>query len=75
VRKPVLSKKIAAFNAAQVTAPPFDPSEWQRDPLRITFHPAGKDAISYDFVPGSAVLIEDTGDDDAPPASTEAKAQ
>jgi hypothetical protein len=75
VRKPVLSKRIAAFNAAQLTAPPCDPPEWQRDPLRITFHPTGRDAISYDFVPGSAVLVEDTGDDDAPPASTEAKAQ
>ena len=75
VRKPVLTKKIAAFSAAQLTAPPCDPPEWQRDPLRITFHPAGRDAISYDFVPGSAVLVEDTGDDDAPAASNEAKAQ
>jgi hypothetical protein len=28
----------------------------------VTFHPAGKDAVSYDIVPGSAVLIEDSGD-------------
>lgn len=75
VRKPVLSKKIAAFNAAQLTASRCDPAEWERDPLRITFHPAGRDAISYDFVPGSAVLVQDTGDDDAPAASTEAKGQ
>lgn len=75
VRKPVLSKKISAFNAAQLTAPPCDPPEWQRDPLRITFHPAGRDAVSYEFVPGSAVLIEDTGDDESPAAGTEAKAQ
>lgn len=75
VRKPFLSKKIAAFNAAQLTPSRCDPAEWERDPLRITFHPAGRDAISYDFVPGSAVLVQDTGDDDAPAASTEAKGQ
>ncbi len=75
VRKPVLSKKLSAFNAAQLTTPPCDLPEWQRDPLRITFHPAGRDAVSYDFVPGSAVLVEDTGDDDPPAASTGAQAQ
>ena len=63
VRRPVLAKKISAFNAAQMAAPVCDAPEWQHDPLRITFHPAGKDAVSYDFVPGSAVLIEDSGDD------------
>ena len=62
-RKPVLAKKISAFNAAQLTTPACDPPEWQRDPLRITFHPTGRDAVSYDFVPGSAVLVEDSGDD------------
>jgi len=69
VRKPMLAKKISAFNAAQQTPPVCDPPDWQRDPLRITFHPAGRDAVSYDFVPGSAVLVEDTGDDDPPAAA------
>ena len=76
VRKPVLAKKISAFNAAQMTAPVCDAPEWQRDPLRITFHPAGRDAVSYDFVPGSAVLIEDNGDDaDTSTANSGAAAQ
>jgi hypothetical protein len=35
-------------------------TEWQREPLRITFHPAGRDAASFDLVPGSAVLVEDS---------------
>ncbi len=71
VRKPVLAKKISAFNAMQQPSPACDPPEWQRDPLRITFHPAARDAVSYDFVPGSAVLVE-TADDDA---GTDSKAQ
>ncbi len=76
VRKPVLAKKISAFNAAQLTAPACDPPEWQRDPLRITFHPAGRDAISYDFVPGSAVLVEDSGEDaDTSGAGADSRAQ
>jgi len=75
VRKPVLAKKISAFSPAQLTAPPCDAPEWQRDPLRITFHLTGRDAVSYEFIPGSAMLVEDTGDDDAPTTGTEARAQ
>jgi hypothetical protein len=70
-RKPVLAKKLAAFSAdpnAQ-TGPSCAPAEWQRDPLRVTFHPTGRDAASFEIVPGSAVLVEDTADDaDAPAA-------
>jgi hypothetical protein len=79
VRKPALSKKLAAFDATAHADPACTPAEWQRDPLRITFHPAGKDAVSFDFVPGSAVLVEDSGEDAVPgevpappPASTAA---
>jgi hypothetical protein len=62
-RKPVLSKKLAAFERAS-DAPPVCPQpEWQREPLRITFHPAGMDAQSFDLAPGSAVLVEDSTDD------------
>jgi hypothetical protein len=31
--------------------------------MRVTFHPAAKDAVSFDIVPGSAVLVEDGGDE------------
>ncbi len=61
-RKPVLAKKLAAFDAANQPVPVCAPPDWQREPLRITFHPAGKDAVSFDVVPGSAVLVEDTDD-------------
>jgi hypothetical protein len=68
VRKPVLAKKLAAFDAENHPDPECAAPDWQRDPLRITFHPAGKDAVSYNFVPGSVVLVEDSGDDETPDA-------
>ncbi len=66
-RKPVLAKKLAPFDTQEQASPVCAASEWQREPLRVTFHPAGKDAVSFDIVPGSAVLVEDSGDDDETP--------
>jgi hypothetical protein len=63
VRKPVLAKKLSAYDLADHPNPACGLPEWQREPLRITFHPAGRDAASYDLVGGSAVLVED-GDDE-----------
>jgi hypothetical protein len=71
-RKAVLAKKLEAL------APQSHPdlvcavAEWQREPLRITFHPAGTDAVSFDIVPGSAVLVEEAGDE-AETAAADAK--
>ena len=68
-RKAVLKKKLAAFDPESHTAPVCGPAEWQREPLRITFHPGGKDVVSYDIVPGSAVLVEESGDEAETPAA------
>jgi hypothetical protein len=62
-RKPVLAKRLEAFAGDNHADAVCAAAEWQREPLRITFHPAGKDAVSFDLVPGSAVLVEDAGDD------------
>ena len=67
-RKPVLAKKLAAFDAESHADPVCGMPEWQREPLRVTFHPAGKDAVSFEIVPGSAVLVEDAGDEAETPA-------
>ena len=72
-RRPVLAKKLAAFDAGNHPDPVCTPPEWQREPLRITFHPAGKDAVSYDIVPGSAVLVEDADDEEETPDAAPAK--
>jgi hypothetical protein len=71
-RKPVLRMKLEAFDAASHPDIVCAAAEWQREPLRITFHPAGKDAVSFDVVPGSAVLVEDAGDE-AEAAGADAK--
>lgn len=64
-RKPVLSKKLAAFDpeSPQTCATP----EWQREPLRVTFQASGRDAASFDIVAGSAVLVEDSDDEPETP--------
>jgi hypothetical protein len=67
-RKPVLAKKLAAFDPQNHPEPVCDAAEWQREPLRITFHAAGKDAVSFEVVPGSAVLVEDADDEPETPA-------
>jgi hypothetical protein len=72
-RKPVLAKRLAAFDPEKQPVPACALPDWQREPLRITFHPAGTDAVSFEIVPGSAVLVEDTGDDEETPAPGAAK--
>ena len=63
VRKPVLAKKLDALNGGDRTEPVCGSAEWQREPLRATFHPAGIDAVSFDIILGSAVLVEESGDE------------
>lgn len=72
-RKPVLAKKLAAFDPENPSGPACAPPDWQREPLRISFHPTGKDAVSYDIVPGSAVLVEDAGDEEETPEEPPSK--
>jgi hypothetical protein len=63
-RKAVLSKKLATFDAERPPEPVCGAVEWQREPLRVTFHPTGKDAASFDLTPGSAVLVEESDEAD-----------
>jgi len=58
---------LAAFDPEQHPDPVCGAVEWQREPIKATFHPTGRDAVSYEIVPGSAVLVEDSGDDDETP--------
>jgi hypothetical protein len=68
-RKAALAKKLTAFDPENHPNPVCAQAEWQREPLRVTFHPAGRDAISFDIAPGSAVLVEDAGDEPETPAA------
>ena len=69
-RKAVLAKRLTAYDAENHPEPVCGLAEWQREPLKVTFHPTGKDAASFDVIPGSAVLVEEAGDEpEAPEAS------
>jgi hypothetical protein len=72
-RKPVIAKKLAPLADDHPPESVCGTPEWQREPLRITFHPAGQAAADFDLAPGSAVLVEDAGDE--ADASSEAKAK
>ncbi len=67
VRKPLLAKKLGTLDPDVHAEAMCGPVDWQREPLRVTFHPAGKDAASFDVVPGSAALVEDGGDEPETP--------
>jgi hypothetical protein len=68
VRKPLIAKKLDAFDPASHPWPVCALPEWQREPLRITFHPSGKDPASFDVISVSAKLVEDGDEDATPPA-------
>ena len=67
-RKPLLARKLSAFDSESHPEPACSLAEWQREPLRVTFHPTGKETVSFDIVPGSAVLVEEAGDEAETPA-------
>ena len=66
-RKALLAKKLAVFDPESHADPVCGQPVWQREPLCITFHPGGKEAVSFDIAPGSAVLVEESGDDPETP--------
>jgi hypothetical protein len=72
-RKPVLSKKLSEWERENPVTPACAAAEWQRDPLRVIFHPTGHDAASFALAPGSAVLVEDAGDEAEPAQTSPAK--
>jgi hypothetical protein len=72
-RKPVLARKLSGYDPENHPDPVCGQPEWQREPLKVTFHPGGKDAVSFNIVPGSAVLVEDSSDEPETPATPEAK--
>lgn len=63
VRKPVLAKKLASLDSAPQNQPPCSAPQWQREPFQVTFHPAGMDPVTFAIAPGSAMLVEDAGDE------------
>ncbi|HZZ41246.1 MAG TPA: hypothetical protein VFE06_19060 [Acidobacteriaceae bacterium] len=64
-RRPMLAKKLRAWDPADHPSPVCVPAVWQRDPLKVTFQLSGAAAaVSFDLVGASAVLVEDGDDSD-----------
>jgi hypothetical protein len=61
-RRPMLARKLGAWDAADHPSPACAAAVWQRDPLQVRFQATGTGAVSFDLVGTSAVLVED-GDD------------
>jgi hypothetical protein len=65
-RKPLLMKKISAWDPADHPSPACGPAAWQREPLQVTFTLSkGGPPVSYELVGFSAVLVEDGDDSDS----------
>lgn len=62
-RRPLLARKLAAWDLADHPSPACAPPVWQRDPLKVTFQPTGAAESSFDLVGASAVLVEDDDSD------------
>ena len=69
-RRPILAKKIGPWTpVASTPDAPADPAcgkaAWQRDPLRVSFAPAGAaEPMNFNLVGLSAVLVEEGDSDD-----------
>lgn len=63
-RRPLLARKLGPWNPADHPVPVCAAAVWQRDPLKVTFQPAGAAPIDYDLVGSSAVLLEEGDDSD-----------
>jgi hypothetical protein len=64
-RKPLLARKLGAWDPLDHPSPACAPAAWQREPLRIAFQATGGQPVSFDLVGLSAILVED--DDAAEP--------
>ena len=56
VRRAVVSKKLEKWNAADAS-PACGPAAWQRDPLRVSFAPAGGEVVSFDVMGAESMPI------------------
>jgi hypothetical protein len=62
-RRPLLAKKLGAWDSADHPSPACAPAVWQREPLKVSFWPAGGAEVSFDLIGASAVLVEEDSDE------------
>lgn len=59
MRRPLVSKVLGKWTADDHPTPTCAAATWQRQPLQVTFHPAGSDAVSYQLFGLTSALIEE----------------
>lgn len=59
VRRPLVSKALSKWTADDHPSPACAAATWQRQPLQVTFHPTGSDALSYQLYGLTSALIEE----------------
>jgi hypothetical protein len=62
-RRPLLARKLGAWDAADHPTPACASAVWQRDPLKVSFQATGAEVVSFDLIGTSAVLVEDDDSD------------
>lgn len=58
VRRPLVAKALSKWTADDHPTPACADSTWQRQPLQVTFHPTGSDAVSYQLYGLTSALVE-----------------
>lgn len=65
-RKAVVRKELSKWAAGTHSGPACAPTQWQRQPMRVTFQPAGGTAVSFEVAGGASALIEEGDNSDEP---------
>ena len=63
-RRPLVDKQMAPWNSDAQASAACTAAVWQRKPLRVMFHPASGDAMSFDIVGLSAAMVDEPDTDD-----------
>lgn len=58
-RRPILSKEVKPWAPEVSTQQACGKTTWQKNPLRVTFHPTGTEPVSFDLLGNTAVLLEE----------------
>jgi len=58
-RRPVLSRKLGAWDISDHPTPACAAAVWQRSPLQVSFSPTGGTPENFDLIGSSAMLVED----------------
>lgn len=59
VRRPLVVRVLGKWTAEDYSTPACAAATWQRQPLQVTFHPTGGDAVSYQLFGLTSAFIEE----------------